>query len=94
MDLEKIEDRSPSFYKEVFTLEEQRYINQNSIIGTQFWTAKEAFSKAIGTGLKMNLKEIELAHKPDNNHFELKYFGNQKYVHEITKDIQWISQKE
>ncbi|MCF2139109.1 MAG: SDR family NAD(P)-dependent oxidoreductase [Candidatus Lokiarchaeota archaeon] len=93
LDLEKIEDRSPSFYKEVFTLEEQRYINQNSIIGTQFWTAKEAFSKAIGTGLKMNLKEIELAHKPDNNHFELKYFGNQKYVHEITKDIQWISQK-
>ncbi len=39
IDLEIIESRSPSFYKEVFTESERKLISENSKLGTIYWTA-------------------------------------------------------
>ena len=40
IDLEKIEDRSESFYKEAFTEKERSQISSNSELGTVYWTIK------------------------------------------------------
>ncbi|MHA1796675.1 MAG: SDR family NAD(P)-dependent oxidoreductase, partial [Promethearchaeota archaeon] len=91
IDLEKIKDRNTSFYKEVFTPLEQRFIQENSLLGTKFWTIKEAFSKAIGTGLCINLKQLEISHSSENNHFDLTYLGEEKRLRELVENVKWIS---
>ena len=48
IDIEKIEERSESFYKEAFTEKERNQISSNAELGTVYWTIKEAITKAIG----------------------------------------------
>ncbi|MFX1498741.1 MAG: SDR family NAD(P)-dependent oxidoreductase [Promethearchaeota archaeon] len=72
IDLEIIEPRSPSFYKEVFTELERNFILEDHELGTIFWTAKEAFSKAIGEGFNLNFQDIELNYDKKQNQMILK----------------------
>jgi phosphopantetheinyl transferase (holo-ACP synthase) len=72
IDLEIIESRSPSFYKEVFTESERELISENSKLGTIYWTAKEAFSKAIGEGFHVNFRDFELKYDEKQRNFSLK----------------------
>ncbi|MHA1304182.1 MAG: 4'-phosphopantetheinyl transferase family protein, partial [Candidatus Heimdallarchaeaceae archaeon] len=61
VDIEKIEERKPSFYREVFTEREQQEISQDKLMSTKYWTAKEAVTKALGEGLHVNLHDIEIS---------------------------------
>ncbi|MHA2269288.1 MAG: SDR family NAD(P)-dependent oxidoreductase, partial [Promethearchaeota archaeon] len=72
IDLELIEQRSPSFYKEVFTESERDLISENDKLGTLYWTAKEAFSKAIGEGFHINFRDFELTFNEKLRKFTLK----------------------
>ncbi|MHA1933382.1 MAG: 4'-phosphopantetheinyl transferase superfamily protein, partial [Promethearchaeota archaeon] len=71
IDLEMIESRSPSFYKEVFTESERELISDNDKLGTIYWTAKEAFSKAIGEGFHVNFRDVELKYDEKQRKFSL-----------------------
>jgi phosphopantetheine--protein transferase-like protein len=71
IDLELIESRSPSFYKEVFTESERELISENNKLGTIYWTAKEAFSKAIGEGFHVNFRDVELKYDEKQRKFSL-----------------------
>ncbi len=66
LDLEKIEERAEAFYREAFTDKEQTLISYNNKKGTQYWTIKEAISKALGEGLHLNLKNIQVDAYKDN----------------------------
>lgn len=61
IDIEKIEERSESFYKEAFTEKERNQISSNAELGTVYWTIKEAITKAIGEGLNLSLHDIEIS---------------------------------
>ena len=71
IDLELIESRSPSFYKEVFTESERELISENNKLGTIYWTAKEAFSKAIGKGFFISFRDFELKFDEKQRKFSL-----------------------
>ncbi len=71
IDLEIIESRSPSFYKEVFTESEIELISENNKLGTLYFTAKEAFSKAIGEGFNVNFRDVELKYNEKQKKFSL-----------------------
>lgn len=59
---------NPRFLEEFFTGEERAYITarhtpEQSAAGA--WAAKEAFSKAVGTGVRgWSLREVEVLHDP------------------------------
>ncbi|MFX1468949.1 MAG: SDR family NAD(P)-dependent oxidoreductase [Promethearchaeota archaeon] len=75
IDLELIENRSPSFYTEVFTESERNVILEDAKLGTIYWTAKEAFLKAIGEGSHINFRDIELKYNKQQNNFTLKFYN-------------------
>ncbi|MHA1985170.1 MAG: SDR family NAD(P)-dependent oxidoreductase [Promethearchaeota archaeon] len=77
IDLEIIESRSPSFYKEVFTESERELISENDKLGTLYWTAKEAISKAIGEGFHVNFRDVELRYNEKQRKFSLLANKNQ-----------------
>ncbi|MBY9000496.1 MAG: SDR family NAD(P)-dependent oxidoreductase, partial [Candidatus Heimdallarchaeota archaeon] len=58
IDIEKIEERNDSFYKEAFTERERSTISNDTELGTIYWTIKEAVSKALGEGLNLSLHDI------------------------------------
>jgi phosphopantetheine--protein transferase-like protein len=91
IDVERVAAHDPSFFQEAFTPTERQHIGSDPMKGTQFWTAKEAFSKAIGRGLHISLKDIELLPRPEKNHFELTYLGSDEEIHAVTEHIQWMS---
>ncbi len=64
IDLEKIEERDPSFFEMNFTFQERellRYLDtKDQWVGmTLLWTAKEAMGKAIGKGLSLSTLSME-----------------------------------
>ena len=61
VDIERIEERKESFYKEAFTEKERNQISSNSELGTVYWTIKEAVTKALGEGLNLSLHDIEIS---------------------------------
>ncbi|MFX1499866.1 MAG: SDR family NAD(P)-dependent oxidoreductase, partial [Promethearchaeota archaeon] len=71
IDLEKIESRSESFYMEAFTESEREAISEDDLLGTIYWTAKEALSKAIGEGTHINFRDIELKYNNNNQNFSV-----------------------
>jgi holo-[acyl-carrier protein] synthase len=79
IDLEIIESRSPSFYKEVFTESERELISENDKLGTIYWTAKEAISKAIGEGFHVNFRDVELKYDETQNKFSLITKNNSEF---------------
>ncbi|MFX1525686.1 MAG: SDR family NAD(P)-dependent oxidoreductase, partial [Promethearchaeota archaeon] len=86
IDLELIEERSPSFYNEVFTESERNLISENNQLGTIYWTAKEAFSKALGEGFNINFRDFELNFNETQRKFSLKTKNDlQNYPKELKK---------
>ena len=78
--------KDPSFKKRVYSLYElkkSKVVNNKVAYFSKRFAAKEAFSKAIGTGFRMNLnfKDIEVA----NNKMGKPYYVKNK---KITKFIQ------
>jgi phosphopantetheinyl transferase len=70
VDLEYIEPRSIDFVRDFFTEKETQHATsgnpeQNSIITTVIWSAKEAVLKAISEGLRIDTKRLEIILKPD-----------------------------
>ncbi len=72
VDIEKIEERNESFYKEAFTERERSTISNEKGLGTVYWTIKEAVSKALGEGLNISLHDIEITDNQKNNCYEVK----------------------
>lgn len=65
IDLEWVEDRDASFYADYFTTGEVRLLNEFSLdktawAGTIIWSAKEAMLKAIGQGLRVDTRSVEI----------------------------------
>ncbi|MFX1574870.1 MAG: SDR family NAD(P)-dependent oxidoreductase [Promethearchaeota archaeon] len=90
IDLELIEPRSPSFYKEVFTESERELISENDKLGTIYWTAKEACSKAIGEGFHVNFRDFELRFDEKQKKFSL---ITKKGKSELTKRFKKLTLK-
>jgi len=72
VDIEKIEERNESFYKEAFTERERSTISNDKELGTIYWTIKEAVSKALGEGLNISLHDIEIANAQKDNSYIVK----------------------
>ncbi len=69
IDLEKIEARKKAFYRYMFSEKERAWIKENEQRATLLWTAKEAFLKAVGMGLRIHPRQIEILpsqHAPPN----------------------------
>ncbi|MHA2008977.1 MAG: SDR family NAD(P)-dependent oxidoreductase [Promethearchaeota archaeon] len=90
IDLELIEPRSPSFFKEVFTETEREFISEDEKLGTIYWTAKEAFSKAIGEGFNVNFRDFELKYDKKRKKFSL---TTKKDESELNKKIKKLTLK-
>jgi len=71
IDIEKIEERSESFYKEAFTEKERNEISLNAEKGTIYWTIKEAITKALGEGLHLNLHDIEISENEEKSSYKI-----------------------
>lgn len=54
--------KSPSFMEKVFTAKEREYCNNSTQSLAGAFAAKEAYFKALGTGVKMPLNQLEVLH--------------------------------
>ena len=71
VDIEKIEDKEAAFYKEAFTEKENEFIKNDPVMGTTVWSIKEAFLKAIGQGLYVAVKDVEILFNKERHCFEI-----------------------
>jgi phosphopantetheine--protein transferase-like protein len=60
IDMEVVEARAPSFAETWFRLSEQKMCNGNPRFESQVWAVKEAVLKALGTGLRLDPREVEV----------------------------------
>lgn len=65
IDLEWVEERAESFYTDYFTPTELAILragqdDQTAWIGTLIWSAKEAMLKALGHGLRVDTRSVEV----------------------------------
>jgi len=70
IDMEKIENRSDEFLKTAFHESELNHLPGNNSMAewiTRLWTAKEAYGKSIGVGLKGNPRQYRVKTVLDNN---------------------------
>jgi phosphopantetheine--protein transferase-like protein len=68
VDVEKIEERSASWAEDYFTEEEIRAADESgnrTLALTGMWSLKEAFLKALGTGLRFDLKDVRITEVDD-----------------------------
>lgn len=92
VDLEAIEERSSAFVAEWFTAKEQAFVGESPHLQTLAWSAKEAVLKALGQGMALNPREIQLVDVQEEVlHVEL--FGKVAQAHTEmgggTIDLQW-----
>lgn len=86
IDMEIMEERSSGFYELVFTEQELALLNGRNQAEwtTRFWTAKEAYGKFMGTGLKGNPKAFEIERIEDDhlwiNQTEIKTIKHKNYI--------------
>lgn len=67
IDLEYIEPRSPGFIQDFFNPSESKKIqsasaSQQQVLANLIWSAKESVLKALGTGLRMDTRQVEVVH--------------------------------
>ena len=56
---------NPGFCHRCFTVQEINYIDGHAESAAAIYSAKEAYSKALGTGIRgFSLKDIEIFHEP------------------------------
>jgi phosphopantetheine--protein transferase-like protein len=60
IDMERIELRSPSFARTWFTPSEARISGDDPRLQTRIWCVKEAVLKALGTGMRLHPREVEI----------------------------------
>lgn len=64
-DVETIEPREPAFVRQFFTEQEAAWVNQGgmeqALRVSLVWSAKEAILKALGLGLRLDTRTIEIA---------------------------------
>jgi 4'-phosphopantetheinyl transferase len=65
IDLEWVEDHPQSFYEDFFTTEELRILGEYAAdkrawAGSLMWSAKEAVLKALGLGLRLDTRTVEI----------------------------------
>lgn len=86
IDMEIMEERSSGFYDLVFTDHELTLLKDRDQAEwtTRFWTAKEAYGKFLGTGLKGNPKALEVERIQDDhlwiNNTEIKTIKHKNYI--------------
>ncbi len=73
IDLEWVEERDPSFYNDYFTPAELELLQavpagETARIGTLIWSAKEAMLKALGQGLRLDTRSVEVLRIANNFH--------------------------
>lgn len=67
-DISRMEEnlKDDRFLNRYFTQEEARYIRSRGLAASQsmagIWAGKEAFLKAVGTGLSLPLQDVEILH--------------------------------
>lgn len=71
IDLEWVEERDASFYFDFFTPVELSWMkgcpaNQIGLIGTVIWSAKESMLKALGQGLRLDTRSVEILRIANN----------------------------
>jgi len=71
IDLEWVEDHPLSFYEDFFTADEVRIlknygVEQRAWAGSLIWSAKEAVLKALGQGLSVDTRAVEVLHIAEN----------------------------
>ncbi|UCD01807.1 MAG: 4'-phosphopantetheinyl transferase superfamily protein, partial [Promethearchaeota archaeon] len=71
---------------------ERQIISENDQLGTIYWTAKEAFSKAIGEGFHVNFRDIELKYNKKEKKFTLKLKNEASEFCEVLKNLQLNSE--
>jgi phosphopantetheine--protein transferase-like protein len=73
IDLETIEPRHPTFAQDWFTPLEQARLHDDAAL-TCAWAVKEAVLKALGTGMALSPREIEVVEMGDG-HAEVRLYG-------------------
>ena len=93
-DLEVIEPRADSFVEDYFTPGEQQRVpslplSQQAWAVTLIWSAKEAALKALGKGLRLDTRSVEVGWSADNpadalgwnaGWVESEYFANRRVM--------------
>lgn len=72
IDLEWVEERDASFYSDYFTPGELELLpkspsGQTARVGTLIWSAKEAMLKALGQGLRLDTRSVEVMRIANNS---------------------------
>ena len=76
----------------MFTESERKLISEDAKSGTIYWTAKEAFSKAIGEGFHVNFRDIELMYNEKQRKFSLIAMKDQSDINEKFKKLRLKSE--
>jgi len=82
IDLEAVEARSTPFLEEWLSPSERALVGNNPIHQTMAWSAKEAVLKAMGEGMALNPREIELSHIGEK-HLKVSLSGDVARKHQI-----------
>ena len=80
IDLEAIESRSPAFVSEWFSEKESALVGNDPRLQTLAWSAKEAVLKALGQGMALNPREIQLV-AIDGESLHVELFGDVAQAH-------------
>ena len=81
VDLEAIEARSTPFLEEWLSPSERTLVGRNPTHQTLAWSAKEAVLKALGEGMALNPREIELDHIGEK-HLKVSLSGDVARTHQ------------
>jgi 4'-phosphopantetheinyl transferase len=87
IDIEKIQPVTIEYWSDYFTIEEIEAINKSSdkhIAFYRTWTKKEAFIKAIGKGLNIQLSKINTVRNV------IAYEHKSNYLHQVTIEGEYV----
>ena len=80
IDMERVELRAPSFARTWFTADEMVMSGDDPSLQTRIWCIKEAVLKALGTGMRLHPREIEVCSMRPRR-AEVRLYGEAAQVH-------------